>query len=173
LPVLIDLNGSIVSGIYAVIEYLEEAYGDKKLVSSDIIEAAEARRIFQWMNEDFSAEVTAPIVFEKDIKRFFSKDSPSSVALKQTKAALDSYIKQLNLFIERRNWLAGDNFSIADISAAAHISVVDYLGGISWSAYQTLKEWYMRVKSRPSFKRLLADRVPGLPPASYYANLDF
>jgi glutathione S-transferase len=29
------------------------------------------------------------------------------------------------------------------------------------------------MKSRPSFRSLLGDRVPGQPPASHYAELDF
>jgi glutathione S-transferase len=33
-------------------------------------------------------------------------------------------------------------------------------------------EWYVKMKSRPSFRSLLADRVPGQPPVSHYAELD-
>ena len=35
------------------------------------------------------------------------------------------------------------------------------------------EEWYVRMKSRPSFRSLLADRVPGQPPVTQYAELDF
>lgn len=177
LPVMVDLNGAVISGGYALLEYLEEAYEDIRLYSPDLEERAEARRIAQWINEDLSAEVTNPLVFEKDIKRHVmpkgQNSAPSSHVIKRAKEASVAYYKQLEIFIDQRNWLAGDLFSIADITAAAHISVVDYLGGIVWDHYPLLKTWYMRVKSRPSFKKILADRVPGLPPTSYYTNLDF
>ncbi|MDR1208691.1 MAG: glutathione S-transferase family protein [Holosporales bacterium] len=173
LPVLIDLNGSTISGTYAITEYLEDAYDNIRLLPIDIAERAEARRIFQWMQEDFSADVTVPLVFEKDIKRYFPQSSPSSSAIKQVKEAIAVYFKLIEGFVSRRNWLAGNTLSIADIAAAAHISVLDYLGAISWAHFPVVKEWYMRIKSRPSFKRVLTDRVPSIQPISHYSNLDF
>lgn len=176
IPILIDLNGSVISGAYAITEYLEDAYDDVKLLGVDFSERAEARRIVQWVNEDFASEITIPLVFEKDIKRYFpqmSSTAPSSTLIKHIKNSIASFFKQIEWFIERRNWLAGDNLSLADIAVAAHISVVDYLGGVPWNHFPIIKEWYMRIKSRPSFKRLLADRVPSLPPVSYYSHLDF
>lgn len=177
LPVLVDLNGSTIAGVYAVVEYVEDAYEDLHLLSSDLEERAEARRIFQWMNEDFAAEITTVLAFEKDIKRYFvskgQSSAPSSSVIKNVKEASHAYFKQLETFIDQRNWLAGDIFSIADIAVAAHISVVDYLGNVLWSHYPILKGWYMRIKSRPSFKKILLDRLPGLPPSPHYKNLDF
>ena len=75
--------------------------------------------------------------------------------------------------MERRKWLAGDEFSLADIAAAAHLSAVDYLGDVPWDDHETAKEWYMKVKSRPAFRPLLADSIPGCPPPIHYADLDF
>jgi glutathione S-transferase len=173
LPVLIDLNGSIISGTYAITEYLEDAYDNIRVLPVDIAERAEARRIFQWMQEDFSADITVPLVFEKDIKRYFPQSSPSSSAIKQVKEGIAVYFKHIEGFASRRNWLAGNTLSIADIAAAAHISVLDYLGAISWAHFPVVKEWYMRIKSRPSFKRVLTDRVPSIQPISHYTNLDF
>jgi glutathione S-transferase len=177
LPVLIDLNGTVIAGIYAVLEYLEEKYEENHILSQDTVERAEARRIFQWMNEDFSAEVTSILVFEKGIKRFFvsqeKSSAPSSAVLKQVKEACNYYIKQIEWFIERRKWLAGDTFSIADIAVAAHFSIIDYFGNIAWEYYPFARDWYARIKSRPSFKRVLSDKIPGIQPVSYYSNPDF
>jgi glutathione S-transferase len=173
LPVLIDLNGSTISGIFAIVEYLEDVYDNIKLLEQSFTNRAEARRIFQWINEDFAAEITVPLVFEKDIKRYFQQASPSSTLIKQIKLSMHAYLKQIEKFVEQRNWLAGNTLSIADIAAAAHISVVDYLGSVLWNQFPIAKEWYMRIKSRPSFRRILSDRVPSIHPASHYSNLDF
>jgi glutathione S-transferase len=177
LPVLVDLNGSIVSGVYAVSEYLEETYEENRILSTNANERAEARRIFQWVNEDLSAEITSVLAFEKGIKRYFASQdqfsTPSSSIIKQIKKDADRYFKQIETLIEKRRWLAGSCFSIADIAAAASISIIDYFGNISWEQYPTLKEWYARIKSRPSFRRILNDRVPGISPISYYNDPDF
>lgn len=175
LPVLVELNGAVISGVYAVMEYLEDAYDQAKLLGGDLAFRAEARRIFQWFNEDFAAEITIPLVFERDIKRRIptAASAPSSAVMRRIRQTLPGYLKQLEWFAERRNWLAGNDLSIADIAAAAHISTIDYLGSVPWSAFPVAKEWYSRIKSRPSFKRVLADRIPSLPPVSYYALLDF
>ena len=50
---------------------------------------------------------------------------------------------------------------------------LDYLGDVPWDEDETAKDWYARVKSRPAFRALLSDRVPGITPANHYANLDF
>ena len=73
----------------------------------------------------------------------------------------------------RRNWLAGDSLTLADIAAAAHISTLDYLGHIDWTKYNAAKEWYVRIKSRPCFRPLLSDRMPAVACAPHYENLDF
>jgi glutathione S-transferase len=177
LPVLIELNGTVISGVYAVIEYLEEKYEESHILSPDANERAEARRIFQWVNEDFSAEVTSVLAFEKGLKRFFvsqgEQSAPSSAVLKQVRETFNKYVKKIEWFIDRRRWLAGDSFSIADIAVAAHFSIIDYMGSISWEYYPIAKEWYARIKSRPSFKKVLNERIPGIAPVSYYTDPDF
>ena len=70
-------------------------------------------------------------------------------------------------------WLAGDALSLADIAAAAHLSAIDYLGDVPWSDHEVAKEWYARIKSRPSFRPLLTDHIPGLAPPKHYTDLDF
>jgi glutathione S-transferase len=81
-----------------------------------------------------------------------------------------SYIGYL---ADRRAWLAGDQFSLADIAAAAQISCIDYLGDVPWEDYQEAKQWYARIKSRPSFRPILEDYVPGMRPPAHYTDLDF
>ena len=67
----------------------------------------------------------------------------------------------------------GGRITYADMAAAAALSVLDYLGEVNWSDFPAAKDWYSRVKSRPSFRPLLADRVRGLSSVSTYGDLDF
>jgi glutathione S-transferase len=74
---------------------------------------------------------------------------------------------------DNRRWLAGDHISIADFAAAAHLSSLDFIGDVEWSVSGGAREWYAKVKSRPCFRGLLQDQVPGFLPPKHYADLDF
>ena len=117
--------------------------------------------------------MTEPLVGEKMMKRFLGLGEPNSAAIRAGKANLGYHLDYITFLVERRRWLAGDHFSLADISAAAHLSALDYLGDVPWDAHDPAKEWYARIKSRPSFRPLLADHIPGAPPPKHYADLDF
>ena len=86
---------------------------------------------------------------------------------------LKPHLEYLGWLAETRHWLAGPALSLADFAAAAHLSALDYTGDVDWSLNDAAKEWYARVKSRPCFRGLLADRVSGTAPPDHYGNLDF
>jgi glutathione S-transferase len=62
---------------------------------------------------------------------------------------------------------------MADVAAGAHLSCLDYINDVPWADHEPAREWYARLKSRPSFRAILADHIPGEPPPKHYANLDF
>jgi len=128
-----------------------------------------------WFDDKFAQEVSFTLVLEKVLKRHFYKDQtgPNSAVLRMIKTYIHDHLKYISWLVDRRKWLAGDEFSLADITAAAHLSVVDYLGDVPWDKHELAKDWYARIKSRPSFRALLTDRVPGLAPVHHYADLDF
>ena len=47
------------------------------------------------------------------------------------------------------------------------------MGDVDWSRNQGLRDWYAKIKSRPAFRSILADLVPGFTPPQHYADLDF
>jgi glutathione S-transferase len=173
IPTLLERDGTFLEGWYAIIEYLEQIYRSKTFLGTSIREKAETRRIMSIFNEMFFAEVTSQIVLEKIFKKYTSNKAPNSLCIRRGTENIKHYFDYISWLIDRRNWLAGNDFSIADISAAAHISCIDYLGSIEWEKYPTVKIWYMRIKSRPSFRNILSDRIHGVSPASHYADLDF
>ena len=63
--------------------------------------------------------------------------------------------------------------TLADFTAAAHLSCLDYISDVDWDRSSVLRDWYATVKSRPAFRSVLADQVSGLAPAPHYAQLDF
>lgn len=172
-PVLVEPDGGIVATHNAIVEHIEEVYPDPPLIGVDPGGRAEVRRLVAWFDEKFGREVTDNLVEEKIMKRFLGMGEPNSSAIRAGHANIHHHLAYISWLTERRNWLAGDEFSLADIAAAAHLSAVDYLGDVPWDEHEPTKEWYMRVKSRPAFRPLLADSIPGCPPPKHYADLDF
>jgi glutathione S-transferase len=172
-PVLIEDDDSIVAGGRVILEYLEESQEKPPLLGPTPQARVETRRLMDWFSEKFDREVTQGIVQEKVLKRFLWLGAPDGNVIRACLQNVHYHMDYIGYLTERRRWLAGDEFSYADICAAAHLSCLDYLGDAPWSDHEAAKDWYMRVKSRPSFRPLLADRIAGLTPAKHYADLDF
>ncbi len=173
LPVLV-FDGNVISGNYAITEYLEESNPQYKLLPiEDPKERAEVRRIVEWFDVKFYNEVYKYIVFEKIIKRFQLKMAPNSKILKAGLNNLKFHMEYIDYLADKNNYMAGKTLSLADLTVAAHLSIIDYLGDIPWSEYKNAKLWYAKIKSRPSFKDILKDNIRGIYPSANYANLDF
>ena len=172
-PVLIDEDGTVVAGGQVIAEYLEEVYRETPMLPGSPVDRAEIRRLATWFDEKFQREVTANLVDEKILKRFLGLGQPNASAIRAGLKNIHFHLEYIAWLSDRRRWLAGDHFSLADITAAAHVSAVDYLGDVPWEGHDGAKDWYARVKSRPSFRPVLADYMSGIRPPEHYADLDF
>lgn len=172
LPVLEELNGDIIPESMVITEYLDEVYPELPIMGKNISQKNEVRRLHLWFHQKFGSEVSVPLVTEKTIKRHFNM-SPDSGIIRNSKSLIKNHLSYIEKLINERNWLAGDDFSLADISASSHLSVIDYFGDIPWDDFEVAKNWYSRIKSRPSFRSFLNERVSGVMPSSHYRDLDF
>jgi glutathione S-transferase len=173
LPVLLEPDGTVLADANAIVEFLDETYREKLLIGLNAVDRAETRRLVAWFDVKMNREVTDLLLGEKLMKRLVGSGQPDSAAIRAGKANLAYHLDYISYLAERRRWLAGDHFSVADITAAAHLSTLDYLGDVPWDEHEPAKEWYARIKSRPSFRPLLSDHIPGSPPPKHYADLDF
>jgi len=171
-PVFVDEDDSVIAESSAIAEYLEETYPQRPVLPGSAAERAEMRRLALWFDLKFDAEVTTLVLFEKIDRRLMKLGEPDMATIRAGLENLNYHMDYLSWLSEERNWLAGDHFSLADITAAAHISAIDYLGDVPWVHFPHVKDWYVRVKSRPSFRTILGDFVPGMPPPRTYADLD-
>ena len=172
-PVFVDEDGTSIPDPTVIAEYLEERYPEPSLIGVDPVDRAEVRRHAGWFDDKFHREVTANLVDEKIMKRFLKLGTPNSGAIRAGLANIHYHLEYIGWLCDRRRWLAGDSFSRADIVAAAELSAVDYLGDVPWADHGGAKDWYARVKSRPSFRSLLGDLISGVQPPKHYADLDF
>ena len=183
-PVLADPNEDMANGIKTetgtalsdatvIAEYLEETAGAPSLLGNAPRTRAEVRRLATWFSQRFVAEVAHPLLTERVWKRLSNTGEPDTFMLRAATQNLGYHLAYIQYLTERRTWLAGEQISLADLAAAAALSSLDYLGAVPWATAPEAKEWYAKVKSRPSFRGLLGDHLPGLPPSKDYTNLDF
>ena len=180
-PTLVEEGGLAVPGAGVIAEYLDETRGlalrPRRLLPEGPAERVEVRRLLDWFLVKFHEEVTAYLLHEKVAKRFLPAaqggGSPDMNAIRAARSNVRYHLKYVGYLMGTRKWLAGDDLTYADLAAAAHLSCVDYLGDVPWDEDETARDWYARVKSRPSFRALLADTIPAVAPAPHYADLDF
>jgi len=175
-PVLVEVEAgrrTVVCEVRAILEHLDEQHPQPGLIGHDPAERAETRRLMQWFDRKFDADVDSYLLHEKLEKRLTKMGAPDLSNMRVGREALRSHLAYVEHLLSVRDWLAGRRLSFADFAAAAHISVLDYFGDIPWRDVPTAKTWYMKLKSRPAFRPLLADRWPGLAPAAHYDDLDF
>ena len=172
-PVLVEDNGLVIPDSNVICEYLEEAYPDTALMGRTLAERVEVRRLVAWFDGKFAQDVTRNLLGEKYLKRLTGRGHPDVAGIRAGYANLKGHMEYLGWLAETRKWLAGNELSLADFAAAGHVSALDFTGELDWSLSHPARDWYARLKSRPSFRPLLADRVPGLEPPAHYPDLDF
>ena len=172
-PTLVEDNGLAIPDSGVICEYLDEAYPDVGLMGHTLAERVEVRRLAAWFDGKFAHEVTMNLVGEKHMRRMAGRGNPDPGAIRSGYTALRYHLDYIGWLAETRKWLAGSALSLADFAAAAHLSSLDFIGDVDWSLSAAAKDWYARVKSRPSFRALLLDQVPGTMPPKHYDDLDF
>lgn len=172
-PVLVEPDGQTIPDSYAICEYLDTAYPENRLIGYSDIESANIRRLISWFDNKFFHEVNKYLINEKILRYYTRVGAPNSEAIRVAKVNIIPHMEYISYLTDENTWLAGERITLADITASAHISVADYLGEVPWDAYPKVKEWYALLKSRPSFRKILNDKIPGFAPPKHYAVLDF
>ena len=171
-PVL-KIKNMLLSESQAICEYLDETVPTNPLMPRDPELRYEVRRLCAWFDDKFHTEVTSKLLYERVHKKLMGLGYPDSKNVKSGAGRIKHHLAYLNALLEQRRWLAGDMMTLADFAAAAHLSALDYISDVDWNRSAAVKDWYAKIKSRPSFRTLLADQVPGFPPPAHYADLDF
>ncbi|WP_171103914.1 MULTISPECIES: glutathione S-transferase family protein [unclassified Ruegeria] len=171
-PVL-RLDGQIMSESTAICEYIEETRPEPPLMPKSPEARFEVRRLVGWFDDKFHHEVTANLLYERVNKKVTGQGYPDSKNVKAGAKAIKYHLDYMAWLLDHRRWLAGDQMTLADFAAAAHLSALDYISDVDWNRSSAVKDWYAKIKSRPAFRSILADQVPGFRPPPHYADLDF
>ena len=170
---ILKIDGNIFTESSAICEYLEEKYPEPSLLPKDVETRFEVRRLMSWFDDKFHHEVTVNLLYERVNRKIHGSGYPVSANVKAGTKAIKFHLDYLGWLLDNRRWLAGDAMSLADFAAAAHLSSLDYICDVDWNRSAAVKGWYATLKSRPAFRSILADNVPGFPQPNHYSNLDF
>ena len=173
-PVMTDpARGILLIDSMPICEYFEETVEKAAMISGTAVNRAEIRRLVAWFDTQFYPDVTAPLLHERMEKRLVHKVAPDSKVLREAMKAAVRHLDYTDYLLDHRNWLGGATMSLADLAAAAQISITDYLGGIDWKDHEQTARWYRGFKSRPSFRPLLSERMEGIPASPHYHDVNF
>jgi len=173
-PVMADsAAGIILIDSNAICEYFEETIEKAPMIAGTAVNRAEIRRLVSWFDEKLYGEVVAPLLHERALKRIVHRATPDTKALREAMKMANAHLDYIDYLLDHRRWMAGPVLSLADLAAAAHLSVADYLGGIDWRGHEQTRGWYAGLKSRPSFRPLLSERMEIIGPPEHYDKVDF
>jgi len=170
---ILRYEGRNLSESLPICEYLEEIYPEPILIPRAAEERYEVRRLVNWFDDKFYHEVTQKLLRERLIKKISGAGFPDSKNVKDGAKRIKYHLDYMTWLLDRRRWLAGDVMTLADFAAASHLSCLDYISDVDWNRSAAIKDWYAKIKSRPAFRSILADQVPGFPPPRHYNDLDF
>ncbi|EAR52864.1 glutathione S-transferase family protein [Oceanicola granulosus HTCC2516] len=157
----------------AICEYLEELHPTPPLLPRLPEERYEVRRLVAWFDDKFHKEVTSKLLGERVFRKVMAAGPPESANVKAGARAIKEHLDYMAALLDQRRWLAGNDMTLADFAAAAHLSCLDYISDVDWHRSEVVKDWYAKIKSRPAFRSLLADQIPSFLPPPHYADLDF
>ncbi|MDP5362747.1 MAG: glutathione S-transferase family protein [Paracoccaceae bacterium] len=170
---ILKMGSRTMSDSVAICEYLEETHPNPPLLPKNAEARCEVRRLVGWFDDKFYREVTLKLTGERVYRKVMGTGYPDSTNVKAGARAVKYHLDYMACLLDERRWLAGNEMTMADFAAAAQLSCLDYTSDVDWNRHDVLKDWYAKIKSRPAFRSILADEVPGFQPAAHYADLDF
>jgi glutathione S-transferase len=170
---VIKFDGRTMSESQAICEYIDETNPTPPLMPKAAFERYETRRLCAWFDDKFHNEVTSKLLYERVNKKIMGQGYPDSKNVKSGAQRIKYHLDYMTWLLDQRRWISGDVMTLADFTAAAHLSCLDYISDVDWTRWPVVKDWYAKIKSRPAFRPLLADQVPGFPPPQHYTDLDF
>ncbi len=167
-------NSLVVNGGQSICEYISE---NKEILDNLIGSSPETRHLDRSIAEFFDihlfADTSNVIINERFVKFITTSSTPNSSLIRAAKLKIKKYFIYIESLLDVNEYLGSNKFSISDISAASHISVLDYFGDIDWNQSIKVKHWYSLIKSRKSFQKILIDTVEGFLPPEHYKEIDF
>ncbi len=172
LPILLDVENTVIAHHNVICEYLNDVY-EIELYGKTAIETAEVKRMCFWFDEKFYSEVSKHLLNERLYKLYEANSSPNGRIISIARSNIEAHLRYFSFILNNYDFIGGNFLSMADICGASHLAALDYLGEVPWNKFKDVKDWYAKIKSRPSFQSILKERIGNVIPPPHYSNLDF
>ncbi len=156
-PTLVLDDGTVLDESVAICRYLEETQPEPPLMGTGAVDRArvEARQ----RHMEFDGLMGAAEAFRNSFPLFSSRGLPGSAGAVDAipelaargKATVERFYRRLDEHLNASDFIAGDRFSIADITA---LCTVDFAAGAARLPIpddcENVKRWHAQVSARPS-----------------------
>lgn len=145
IPVLVDAaRGITVFESAAILLYLADRTG--KLLPTAGVARWDA---ITWLM--FHSASVGPILGQRVHAEMFA-DTPHSPSIARYRRLSTEFFATLDQRLADRPWLAGEEYSIADIAGYGWMHIARLIG-FDFSAYPRLSAWHLRMSQRPAVQR--------------------
>lgn len=148
-PVLED-EGAVIADSNAILVYLAKRYqGQARWLPEDALGAAAVQR---WLSVAAGQLASGPNAAR--LATLFGVPDPGGAAQARTHALLAVMDTELG----RRDWLAGEAATIADVACYAYVALAPE-GNVSLQDYPRVRAWLARVEALPGFVPMVFSHV--------------
>ena len=143
-------DGSVISEITTICEYLDETAPGPSLIGNTPQERAETRMWTRRIDLNILEPMANGFRFAEGLKLFENRIRCIPQAADDLKATAQDGLAWLDRLIEGKEFVCGDRLTMADILLFAF---VDFFAGVKQPLNQELQNlgaWYERMKARPS-----------------------
>ena len=150
LPVMELDDGTHLAESVAICRYLEGLHPEPNLMGKDSREQA----FIEMWNRRIELNLFGPVarVFQNTTELFKGRIKQFPEYAAQQRETVDQQFQWLDQQIGNKPFIAGDRFTIADITAEVAVDFGEFAGIKSDPALKNLARWHQSVASRPSAK---------------------
>jgi len=150
LPTLELDDGTHLSEITAICEFLDEKTSGSSLIGSTPEERAETRMWVRRIDLNIIEPLAQGFRYSEGLPLFQNRARCIPQAADDLKAIAQEKLAWLDGLMEGKEFICGDRFSLADIMLFAFLEFGSSVGQPLDAKCERLQAWYARVASRPS-----------------------
>ncbi|HWD27697.1 MAG TPA: glutathione S-transferase family protein [Rhizomicrobium sp.] len=144
-----------------IIDYLEHKHPAPALYPADPFERGRALWYEEYADSVLAQNIGRGLFFERFVKRMMRGQPDEAVCSKTLTEVLPPLFAHLETEIGGKEFLAGDAFSIADLSVGSMLVNFAHCGeSVDAAHYPKLAAYTARIHARPSFKTLIDEETP-------------
>ncbi|MCO7226389.1 glutathione S-transferase family protein [Pleionea sp. CnH1-48] len=154
IPLLKKEDGSYLPESTSIVEYLEVQHGSQ-LIPKDLESAALVRSIDRKMDL-YLNNPTVTLLFAS----MKPEEEQDKEALAKAQKHIDYSYSEMSQLLADHQWLAGDDFTMADCAAIPTLFYAQQL--YPFNDYPQIVDYYERAKQRSSYQHVLEEALPML-----------